>query len=196
MRLFTRFSLFFMLNITFSRTLGETVVKLRMKAIQCKAYPSIYNGSISCSLKPTRDGTGYTTALYNFAKPATDLWASMDTYFKYGTIFRNFRMFNLDIDVCAAMADTDSIINIARFVYNGVSKTIPGLLHKCPYFHVEGFRNISIEKTANEILPQIIPKGEYKAVVRGHTKANQTFAIVSMLFLVDSVDPLKSMQIG
>lgn len=105
-------------------------------------------------------------------------------------------MLDLDVDVCAALENMNDAPLIARYALRGFQKTIPGLLHKCPYHHIEGFRNISVDKTANEMLPQMIPKGEYKIMVRGHTRNNQTIFFVTMIFLVDAVDPLKSMEMG
>lgn len=101
----------------------------------------------------------------------------------------------MEIDVCTAMKNIDGVPLFGRLLADMLQKTVPGLLHKCPYVNVEGFRNVSIDKVLNE-LPQMIPKGEYKVLFRAHTKVNQTFAAIIMKFLVDAVDPLKSMQMG
>lgn len=190
----------FLLLISIFSTIDCARMKVRMKAIFCRDVDqSVYNGSISCSLKATRDGTGYTTALYNFRKPASDFWMSIDTFYKYGTIYRSFPMMNLDVDVCAVMGSEKNfniLSIIAQHVLRGYMDQMPGFLHKCPYHHQEGFRNISVDKVVNSIYPQIIPKGEYKLLVRGHSKANVTFGVVTMMLLLDSVDPLQSMQIG
>lgn len=60
----------------------------------------------------------------------------------------------------------------------------------------EGFRNVTVDKVLNSMFPQIIPTGEYKLLFRGHTKDNRTFATVYMNFLLDAVDPMKSMKMG
>lgn len=171
-------------------------MKIKMKAISCvDVTPSIYNGNISCSLKPTRDGSGLTSALYNFRRPAGDLWLHIYSSYKYGTIFRSW-MTNTDFDICAGVKNLNSVPYFGQLFYNGLQKTVPGLAHECPYKNVEGFRNVSVDKVINSVLPQIIPKGEYKVFYRVHTKANVTFVTLTMNILVDAVDPLKSILMG
>lgn len=194
MKLFGWVSSFLML-IMFNILLCEKIMIIKMKSITCKDDdPSVYKGNISCSLRPPRDGIGLTTGLYYFRKPARDIWIHLQAFFKYGTIFRLWGT-NLDLDVCAAMENIDGVPLFGRLLANSLQKTVPGLLHPCPYSNIEGFRNVSINNVVN-MLPHMIPKGEYKITFRAHTKANQTFATIVMKFLIDAVDPLKSMQMG
>lgn len=196
MQMFGHFLIFLLLNRNFYAVLSENQLKVKMKALYCEDInQSIYDGKISCSLKPTRDGTGYSTILYNFGLPAKDFWFSVRPFFKYGTIFRSW-MLNVDADVCGAMENMDSVPTVGKYVFKAFQKTVPGLMHKCPYFHIEGARNISADKLINSMWPQMLPKGEYKLLLRAYTKSNQTFATVTVVLLLDSVDPLKSMQMG
>lgn len=196
MKLFGCFSTFLLLSNIFVAVFCEKIMKIRMKSIICKdVTPSIYNGSMSCSLKPTRDGSGLTSALYNFRKPASDIWIHFKGFFKYGTIYRSY-LLDLDIDFCASMEIVDTLPYHLKLMFNAINKVSPEALHDCPYIGIEGYRNVTVENTINEMLPQMIPKGEYKILFRAHTKANITWATGTIIFILDAVEPLKSMKMG
>lgn len=193
MKLFSRFLIFFSI---FGVIFCGKLMKVRMKALKCEDIDStIYNSSTYCHLKPTRDGAGKTTILFNFRKPVNDLWVHLKSHFKYGTIFRPW-IFEINVNYCDFKKNRNQIPKFANLLLTSLDKNFPGVVHKCPFFGEEGFRNISIDQITSTMFPQIIPKGEYRILFRSHLTDNRTFSNVYMTFLVDATDPLKSFEMG
>lgn len=166
-----------------------------MKALKCEnVNPSIYNTTIYCRLKATRDGTGRTTMLYIFGKPANDIQFQLKSYFKYGNVFQPW-IIRANIDFCGSWNEED-LSTFLRLMSVNINKHMPGMLHRCPYFGEEGFRNISLDKIISTMFQQILPKGEYKILVRLHLKDNRTISNVYLTFLLDATEPLKSFEMG
>lgn len=73
---------------------------------------------------------------------------------------------------------------------------VPGLIHPCPY---EGRIEVigkNLEQVTDFAVPQIIPTGLYKFLLRFHTRANVSLGDVVTTVQIDAKDIMKRMQIG
>lgn len=85
---------------------------------------------------------------------------------------------------------------MGALVVNSIKRNINGLIHQCPYEGMVNFTNVNINDFMSSALPQIIPTGTYKVVLRLHTSANITFSRFEFVGVGDAVDVMKRMQIG
>lgn len=87
--------------LTFSAVFihADKLFRIKVKKIRCEHVdPNIYNGTLNCFIKPTRDGIGNTTIGYFYGKPAYDLHTQIKVYYRYTGGWRPF-MIDIDIDV-------------------------------------------------------------------------------------------------
>lgn len=79
--------------------------------------------------------------------------------FRYGNIYREIIDTKV-VNFCQAMKDSNYNLFL-KFIFDIIEKSIPGLLHKCPYEGDFDFKNITID---NELAMKfsIFPEGQYK----------------------------------
>lgn len=192
-----RFLLIFTnLNIVLLK--NEPLITVKVKSVKCDhVNPEIYNGTVQCSVKPTRDGKGVTKVRYFYGKPASDLWVQAKLYYRFlsGTQFRPW-MVDVDVDVCNVLQDQSLLNGFASFMAKSVRKNAPTLIHSCPYVGEEGLKDGDVDAIMGGTFPQIIPKGLYQMLLRFHLKNNETFLNVFVTASFDAVDPLKAFDMG
>lgn len=133
---------------------SENKIKARIKSLKCEHDKSIYNGTMFCHLRPTRNGDGNTTAYYIFGKPAYDFWYHIKLYYKFGTIYRHF-MVDMDVDVCMFFKDPYKLPKLIQYLMKTLNDEIPNFVHPCPYFGKEGFENINVDRILGKAIPQV-----------------------------------------
>uniref|UniRef100_A0A336L4M4 CSON004130 protein n=1 Tax=Culicoides sonorensis TaxID=179676 RepID=A0A336L4M4_CULSO len=181
--------------IFISNVLSEKQVNVKIKKIKCEHDPTIYNTSMLCKIKPTRNGDGNTTILFNFHEPANDFWAQMKFYYKFGTIYRPF-MVDLDVNICEYFKNPFALPLFYQIMKKVLNEEFPNILHPCPYYGEVGVRHINLNKIVSRAVPQVVPKGYYKVVNRYHLSDNRTFLTLTVEVYVDAIDPMKSYDMG
>lgn len=73
---------------------------------------------------------------------------------------------------------------------------VPALFHKCPYQGLIGVWGINIDRLMSSVLPQIVPAGLYKVLIRFHTSKNSSIANVEVIAQVDAADIMKRINMG
>lgn len=73
---------------------------------------------------------------------------------------------------------------------------LPNIIHACPYKGVEGVWGMNANEVFGNILPQIIPTGTYKMVLRFFLTGNITIFTVEVVNDVDAVNVLKRVEMG
>lgn len=150
---------------------------------------------MNCSIKPTRDGTGLTTILYNFRKPVYDAWVHLFILYKFSNQYRQW-MFNIDEDVCAFTANPDILGRFMSFVVPAIKSVEPSLVHPCPYSGVVGLNARNIDNIVSKAIPQIVPRGDYRIVMRFHTKANKTFITAVLGGVIEAINAIDNIPMG
>lgn len=77
-----------------------------------------------------------------------------------------------------------------------VKAFVPKYVNRCPYQGEVGVSNLNVSKMFQSILPQVVPKGTYRLWHHFHTTDNETYANVEVTVDIDSVEPLKSFDMG
>lgn len=172
--------------------------RVKVKNIKCEnTDPTIYNGRPNCFIKPTRDGVGNTTISYIYGKPAYDVRAQIKVYYKYTGGMRPW-MIDIDLDVCNNfLAENNTRLpTFVQLLVKSSMKNYPELVHPCPYKGDEGLHNANMDKMVSDLLPQIVPTGEYKIQFRLHLKDNRTYVDHFLTIFIDAKDPLKRINMG
>lgn len=79
-----------------------------------------------------------------------------------------------------------------------MKKTIPGLIHECPYFGYTGFNDLNINEVLSPIIPHVVPTGTYRAnfIFTKLNHPNITYAAIEITAQGDAIDFMKSMKMG
>lgn len=77
-----------------------------------------------------------------------------------------------------------------------VKKQVPGFIHDCPYYGRAGGRNIDVNAIISHVLPQVIPTGTYKLVIRLYKPKNTTIGVMEFIADGDAKDVINRMKIG
>lgn len=172
-------------------------IRFRIKSIKCDADDEVYmgHGTMNCSVKPTRDGSGLTTIMYNFRKPVYDAWFHLYILYKFTGQYRQW-MFNIDEDVCAFTGGTAPLGRFMSFVVPAIKSVEPSLVHPCPYSGILGLNARNIDKIVSRSIPQIVPRGDYRIVLRFHTKANRTFINVVLGGVIEAINAIDNISMG
>lgn len=147
-----------------------------------------------CRVKPTRDGFGNFTAYINFTVPIYDIWEQFVVFYKY-RVFQRF-MIEFDENVCEFNDYKGKYTIFIGALLKSINQFAPGLIHKCPYHGIVGAWGLNIDKILNDVLPQTVPTGTYKALFRFHKLDNTTIAAFEIILSVDAVDVMKRMDMG
>lgn len=177
---------------------NDTSITTKIISLKCEHVdPSIYDGIVNCSIKTSRNGRAVTNVRYFYGKPVFDLWVQIKVYYRFptSTQFRPW-MIDLEVDICKTTAKLAQFKGFAFFLASSLMKNTPGLIHPCPYLGDEGLKDADISVIVSDAIPQIIPKGLYKLLLRFHLKNNQTFLNVYVTVHIDAKDPLKAFDMG
>lgn len=91
----------------------------------------------------------------------------------------------------------ESIFDIfGRSLVKAVKEESPSTIHKCPYSGLEGVTGININKLMRPVLPNIMPTGTYKLLLRFHCKDNTTIFTVEVVANVQAEDVMKRIPMG
>lgn len=157
----------------------------------------MYNGTTNSNIKPYRNGTRLTTIEYNFRKPCHDFWIHERFFYKFGgsAKYRQW-MFNYDENLCGyydGSVKPGLFFSIAKRVFERIT---PKTLHACPFHGVEGISRLDIDDIVSNHIPQVIPTGDYRIVIRFHTTENKTFLTVTIGGHIDALKPLEAIPMG
>lgn len=168
----------------------------RMTNLKCTSNSTIYNGTTNCFIKANRQGDKLTTIMYYFGEPGNDIWVHGTLFYKYTNEYRQW-MIDVDVDGCGIVGGTVKPSIIVGLVVEAARVLVPYLFHPCPYYGWEGLRNGSMDKLLSETVPQIIPRGTYRVLLRFHKKNDKhSFFDVLLTFNVDPVNPLDEIKMG
>lgn len=129
-------------------------ITTKIKSLKCEFDPSVYNGTMFCKIRPTRDEHGNITGLYNFFEPAYDIWYHLKIYYKFGLVYRPF-MVDVDADLCKFMENPYKIPKMLKYIADYMLDEFSYVLHRCPYVGEEGFRNLDGDAFLGRIIPQV-----------------------------------------
>lgn len=172
-------------------------VKFRLTNLKCVSNPSSqYNNTNKCFIKPYRNGTQLTTVLMDFEKPCDDFWVHFIVSYKFGG--GNFRqwMFNYDENVCEWFDKNGQPSLWMKLVKIAVDQITPRTIHPCPFYKDEGIKAINIDLIVSKLLPQVVPTGDYRILMRYHTKTNDTILTLTLTSHIDAMRPLEAMPMG
>lgn len=186
-----------LLFLTFCSGISNIVptIKFRIKSLKCEHNATFYNGSTNCFIKPTRDGFGITTIQYNFRKPCNDLWLHLYIMYKFTGQYRQW-MFSGDESICNIEDGSTPPGIFFKYVFAAVHYVTPKTLHKCPFVGVEGVTAVNIDKIVSNTIPQVVPRGDYRIILRFHTKTNETFFVVTIGGVIDAIRAIDNVSMG
>ncbi|KAL7013677.1 hypothetical protein ACKWTF_015520 [Chironomus riparius] len=107
--------------------------------------------------------------------------------YRYGNIYREV-MDTKIFDWCVIMDGLDSNI-LVKFILDTIRESIPGLFHKCPYYGLMEFYNITINDEVAKKL-SIFPEGQYKYNVTIFDRPDRVILVIAVF--VDVKSPSKS----
>lgn len=146
--------LVFISSSTLTFVLSHSQIRVKIKSLKCEHDLSVYNGSVYCKIKPTRNGDGNTTAYYTFRKPAYDFWYNMKVLYKFGNIYRPF-MVDVDVDICQFFKEPYNLPKILQHLVKTLNEDFPNLLHPCPYLGDAGYWNVNMNEEVGKFIPQV-----------------------------------------
>lgn len=165
-----------------------------LKAIKCTKNEENIK-KVKCHLKPTRDGYGLTTVAFETAKPLNDIWIHLKVFYKFGTIYRPW-MVDTDVELCCTIAETCDSMLIIRLLIKALKRCTQNFVHKCPYEGLNGMYDRNFDAIFTEMVPQVIPRGEYKFILRFHTKANESIFMVELKAELKAENVMETMIMG
>lgn len=169
--------------------------KIKVTGLKCVKNSSVYNGTLKCLLKPSRDQTGTATLLYNLTEPANDIWVQLKVFYKYTNEYRQW-LFDFDINICKIMKGVDKPNMLQGLVLKSLFTHYPTFVHKCPYHGWEGVTDLNITKVINSAIPQLVPTGDYRLLLRYHLTDNTTFLAITISGHVDALNILERVEMG
>lgn len=86
--------------------------------------------------------------------------------------------------------------SLTRSILVAIEKLAPGLVHPCPYEGRNELIGKNFEQFTDFAIPQIIPTGLFKFVLRFHTRANVSYGDIIATVHIDAKDIMKRMDIG
>lgn len=166
-----------------------------MTSVGCYDVNPELVGNHSCTLKPTRDGNGITTFWVSNIRKTNDFWLNIQIHYKYRTVFRLWQV-NWDIDICKFMDNAFSTHSFFKTFANEIIRQ-SNFLHKCPYEGPTGTVNINWASIFENVIPQVLPRGTYKAVFRYYrSKDNATMIVCWGTAEISAVDVIKNYDMG
>lgn len=147
------------------------------KTLYCNNVDKNYIPKHICKLKPTRNGTTLFTVMFYNVKPMTEIWMHTIFTIKYGQKFQTLGLDRKE-DLCNLLkSDGTSGDTFSKLLFSQTKKVLPkSLVHPCPYQGTFGIENFNHGEIFERALPQVIPKGTYKAYVRLYRKSdNHTY---------------------
>lgn len=191
-----RFGFYFIFYLPFIFCSSKKI-RFHTTSVKCEHDPVLYNGTTNCFIKPYRNGTQLSTIEYNFQKPCHELWLHEQFFFKFGGSgkYRQW-MINNDENLCGFYDGTATPGIFMGLTKKALERVSPKTMHACPYTGVEGISNLDIDDIVANKIPQVIPTGDYRFVLRFHTITNNTFLVVTIGGHIDAVNPLEAMAMG
>lgn len=163
----------------------------------CYFNPRFFNNTY-CRLKPIRHGSGNLTVYADIIPSTTDprdIWFQVIVYYKGGTWIPF--LVGEDCQVCDYLDGKRDISLLSKNFIDAMRREAPGLIHKCPYQNKIYAKNGDPNKFTHRMIPQIMPKGEYRTWMRVHNSVhNDTYFMVDVYSQIDSADAMKSYKMG
>lgn len=169
---------------------------VHITSVRCTVpQPNIYNATSNCGLKSFRNGTQLTTITLNLPKPCNDVWAHLMSLYKFGgsAQYRPW-LFDNDEDVCGFFNGKTKLSLWFTLLKAAMDYVSPGVVHKCPYVGVEGWKAVNAEDIIARAIPQVVPTGDYRVYLRFHTTDNVTVMEVIVGLHADAVNPLEAIS--
>lgn len=174
---------------------SKEIFKASVSGIKCTSDPTIYKGFHRCYKNATRDRRGLTTIQYNFLEPGTDIWVQLKVFYKYTNGYRPW-MVDYDSNYCNIQRGIEKPNLVNELILMSLKKHVPGLVHKCPYIGLQGLKDVDLPAVLNTAIPQLIPAGDYRLLLRMHLADNRTWMSIIISGHIDSVHPLDRMGMG
>ncbi|KAL7013679.1 hypothetical protein ACKWTF_015522 [Chironomus riparius] len=120
-------------------------------------------------------------------KKLNSIYLRIVASFRYGNIYREVIDSKL-VNFCQAM-NGSSYNLFLKFIFDVIEKSIPGLLHKCPYEGDFDFKNITID---NQLAMKfsIFPEGQYKYNIS--ILENSDKVMLMMVIFTEVKSPVKT----
>lgn len=105
-------------------------------------------------------------------------------------------MFNCDEDICGIYNGTKRPGLFFSFVKAAVELVTPNTLHKCPFYGIEGVKAVNLDEIVSRAIPQVVPRGDYKIVLRFHSSGNRTFFVVTLGGVIEALRAIDNVPMG
>lgn len=174
---------------------SKEIFKGSVTGIKCISDHSIYKGVHRCYKNATRNRRGLSTIQYNFIEPATDIWVHLKVFNRYTNGYRQW-MVDYDSNYCNILKGIERPNLVNELILMSLRKHVPGLVHKCPYVGWSGIKDVDLPAVLNTAIPQLIPAGDYRVMLRFHIADNRTFLTAIISGSIDSIHPMDRMGMG
>lgn len=124
-----------------------------------------------------------------------DIWSHTVIWYKYNTIFRPW-LVNEDGDICCALRGKCFPGLMILLGLKSVNSLMTESFKSCPFNGTYGIYDADMDAVVSKMFPQVIPDGEYKIMIRIHSRSNETIWVLYYTGTFRAKDTMKRMLIG
>lgn len=126
-----------------------------------------------------------------------DFWMHFVVSYRFGgTAHYRQWMFNYDENICSWFYNSGKPGIWFSLIISAMNYFSPKTIHACPYMGEEGVKAVDIDSIVSRVLPQVVPTGDYKILLRYHSKVNKTFMVITLTGHIDTMKPLEAIPMG